>query len=227
MASGARAGSTSAPGVDRSGTCSMTTGARSPSRSPNRHVDGLADPQELARAYMDAEIPCLGYGFSPREWRSWTRPDDPIPHDVQNLVRMGVLTGAQLDEADPDVNRAVRLRLHAAASLAQATTCPQPFSIYWSIDRIRQVDWPGEWLLRCIFGDPFLPVVTFDPRWLTPGRRRPSPRGSTRSGPSTGCRSSATPSKRPVARSGRPGALPGREPHARGCWVVDLILGKS
>ena len=29
-----------------------------------RHVDGLADPQELARAYMDAEIPCLGYGFS-------------------------------------------------------------------------------------------------------------------------------------------------------------------
>ena len=138
-----------------------------------------------------------------------------------------MLTGAQLDEADPDVNRAVRLRLHAAASLAQATTCPQPFSIYWSIDRIRQVDWPGEWLLRCIFGDPFPPVVTFDPRWLNPDVVKLA----------EGIYEERAFDQMPIlgdaleeAGCHDPEILEhcrSADEHLRGCWALDLVLGKS
>ena len=60
------------------------------------------------------------------------------------------------------------------------------------------VDWPGDWLLRCVFGKPFLPPVIVDPEWLTSNvidlagviyQERAL----------TGCRSLAMPSKKPGA----------------------------
>jgi len=81
-------------------------------------------------------------------------------------------------------------------------------------------------IFRCVVGNPFRPVP-FDPRWLTPTALTlahgmyesrdftPMPvladaleeAGCEDAGVLTHCR--------------------GDGPHARGCWVVDLILGKG
>ena len=81
-------------------------------------------------------------------------------------------------------------------------------------------------LARCVFGNPFRPVAV-DPRWLTVGRAGHRPRHLR--GP--GVRPPAHPGRRPHGRRVRgragPRALPVRRAHVRGCWVVDLVLGKE
>ncbi len=81
-------------------------------------------------------------------------------------------------------------------------------------------------LVRCIFGNPFRPVA-FDPNWLTSTVR--------------GLASSAYDSREfgtlPVLADALQdagcddetvlGHLRGPGPHARGCWVLDAILGKQ
>jgi hypothetical protein len=81
-------------------------------------------------------------------------------------------------------------------------------------------------LLRCIFGNPFRPVMA-DPAWLT----------STVTALARGIYADRAFDRLPIladalqdAGCDHAGILAhcrGAGPHARGCWVVDLILGKS
>ena len=91
----------------------------------------------------------------------------------------------------------------------------------------RSVTWPGDWLLRCVFGDPFAPYVFFSPAWISPevvdlARTIYEDRAFERMPllgealKDAGCRNWDLIEH---CRS--------LHPHVRGCWVVDLALGKS
>jgi hypothetical protein len=81
-------------------------------------------------------------------------------------------------------------------------------------------------MLHCIFGNPFRPV-SFDPNWRT----------STVVALAEGVYADRAFDRLPIladaledAGCGHPDILAhcrGPGPHARGCWVVDLVLGKS
>jgi hypothetical protein len=80
--------------------------------------------------------------------------------------------------------------------------------------------------LRDIFGNPFRPV-TFDPRWLT----------ATVVALATGIYAERAFDRMPILADALEEAgcdhadilahCRGDGPHVRGCWVVDLVLGKS
>src|SRR5262249_20123157 len=132
-----------------------------------RFADSQATPEGLQRANYLAESPTFGYDFEPGFWRQWT-PDGTIPPGVHRLVEMDVLTPEQLEEAEPEVDAAVRDRLLPPSSFAEAASRRSPFGHDWWHRYIPRVPWPEEWLLRCTFGDPFLPYVFFSPAWLSP-----------------------------------------------------------
>jgi hypothetical protein len=81
-------------------------------------------------------------------------------------------------------------------------------------------------LLRCIFGNPFRPV-TFDPAWRT----------STVLQLAAGIYEERAPDRLPILADALQDAgcdsddildhCRGEGPHVRGCWVVDLVLGKE
>lgn len=83
-----------------------------------------------------------------------------------------------------------------------------------------------EKLLRCIIGNPFRPVA-FDPRW----------RSEAAVALATGIYAERAFDRMPIladaleeAGCDHPDILAhcrGPGPHARGCWVVDLVLNKS
>jgi hypothetical protein len=195
-----------------------------------RYADGNATEDELHYANWSAETPTFGHDFVPRIWKRW-HTDGPVPSDVQRLVDMGVMTSRQLEEDEPEIDRQVQNRLLAIASLAEAATCCDPFRREphhdWWHRYITLAPWPGDWLLRCVFGDPFLPFVFFSPGWLTPGivelartmydgrdfDRMPALGEALKA---SGCRNQDVLDH---CRS--------QKPHVRGCWVVDLVLGRS
>ncbi len=193
-----------------------------------RFVEGLATLEELKRANWEAECPTFQYDFEPGVWGTWECYKDSVPQSVQNLVRMGVLTPEQLLEDEPEVDPLVKQRLCAAASLAEAACSPSPFRFFSRGlgEYISLVDWPGDWLLRCVFGKPFLPRVTVDPDWLTSNvvglagmiyEERAFDRmlnlGDALE--EAGC------GNEDILKHCR-----SDKPHVRGCCVVDTVLGK-
>ena len=80
-------------------------------------------------------------------------------------------------------------------------------------------------LVRDVFGNPFRPVA-FDPGWRTDTAVALA-RGMYDARDFDRCRSWPTPSRTPGATTPTCRPLPGRTPHVRGCWVVDLVLGKG
>jgi hypothetical protein len=192
-----------------------------------RYADGIVTPEELFQARYEAECPTFGHDFEPGVWRSWECYKGSVPESVQNLVRMGVLSAEQLREDEPEVDPVVKSRLLAAATLAKAACYSSPFDSDWYQRHIPQVDWPGDWLLRCVFGKPFLPFDFLIAAWLTPNvvslaeaiydrrafDRMPMLGEALRD---AGCMNQ---DMLDHCRS--------QKPHVRGCWVVDLVLGKS
>jgi hypothetical protein len=122
-----------------------------------------------------------------------------------------------------------------AGSAARATCQPKGSwqmvaasgSAGWAIGGDPQADWPAQAdILRCIFGNPFRPVV-FDPRW----------RSEAAVTLAAGIYADRAFDRLPIladaleeAGCDHPDILThcrGPGPHARGCWVVDGVLGKE
>jgi hypothetical protein len=93
--------------------------------------------------------------------------------------------------------------------------------------RVRELRRLQAVLLRDLFGNPFRPLPAIDPSWLTPtvvaiGRRAYDERDFTAlpvladALQESGCENEV------ILGHGR-----GQRVHARGCWLVDLLLGKS
>jgi hypothetical protein len=93
-------------------------------------------------------------------------------------------------------------------------------------ENMRRVSWPGKWLIHDLFGNPFRPVAVA-PSWLTPTvvslaagiyqvrafDRLPILADALQD---SGCENDDV-----LTHCRGPG------PYVRGCWVVDLVLGKE
>ena len=92
--------------------------------------------------------------------------------------------------------------------------------------RLAASDWPGRWLSDCVFGNPFRPVVA-DPTWLKP----------TAVSIASSIYADRAFDRLPILADALEEAgcahadvlLHCRTPgeHVRGCWVVDMVLGKE
>jgi len=189
-----------------------------------RHAEGLADDDELGRANWFAESPAFGYDFEADFW--YRHPEADKTGTVSRLVAMGALAPTALTGWEWQVDEAVRGRLWAASELAYQSTADGPRDAERIADMIAAVEWPGRWLIDCVFGNPFQ-VPAFDPAWRT----------STVVALADAIYADAASDRLPfladaledagctdadVLAHGR-----GDGPHVRGCWVVDLVLGRS
>jgi hypothetical protein len=194
-------------------------------------ADGQATEQQRYQAHYSAECPTFGFDFEPRTWREWVQPGH-VPESVRRLVEMGVLSEDDLHEDEPEVDAVLKNRLIAAARLAEAATSVSPFPAvgYSALPCIPLVPWPGVWLLHCIFGNPFRPPPSvadsvrswnqntipklaqaiYDERAFD---RLPILADALED---AGCHDADI-----LGHCRQPG------PHVRGCWAVDLLLGKS
>jgi hypothetical protein len=197
-----------------------------------RFADGAATDDDLHKAEYHAE---------PAEWMLFLKepeyryfgPDRALPDYITRLIAMGILTeeayrsGAdRIEVADPDGLNRVR----AASKLAEwCVGWPMDFD-----DRLTEffnqlaerVRWPGGPLIRDLFGNPFRPV-DFDFRWRT----------ADTTGLATAIYEDRAYDRLPLLSDALMDA--GCDDadilahcrsdgfHVRGCWVVDLVLGKG
>jgi hypothetical protein len=166
-----------------------------------RYADGEATAEEAETAYEDvfrASASVFGRYRSSWDYDVLDEPDRA----------MVLANTCAMDSCDsyPDADSASR----SAAEIAQIdrTIHPQPE------------------LLRCIFGNPFRPVG-FDPAWRT----------STAVGLADAIYADRAFDRLPILADALQdagcedaailGHCRGDGPHVRGCWVVDLVLGKE
>jgi hypothetical protein len=166
----------------------------------------------------------------------------------------GSLKAAQAALAATEVGRRRKQRAAwQAAGVVAARTQQAAWEAPWDVPEAEKAGWGGPWalhkdtaraserlvqasLLRCIFGNPFRPVA-IEPAWLrwqdgtlrhlarSTYQERTLPAGTFDTGrlavladalEEAGCTDADL-----LAHCRGPG------PHARGCWPVDLILGKE
>jgi len=186
-------------------------------------ADGLASASELASQDWAAEPPTWGFDFDVDIVNDHPRYASGF---LPELVQLGALSESILSGGEWRVNEAVRDRLVAAAEIAweliQENLNLEHFS--WHIPH---VEWPGRWLIDCLFGNPFKPVQV-DPAWLSwnsgsiPAVARSiyDERAFDRLPmvanmlSDSGCRSLD------ILNHCRDDGH-----HVRGCWVLDLLLG--
>jgi hypothetical protein len=169
-------------------------------------ADGMGAVRELVE--LQAQRGALG-GFSP-EWAASNALSavlEAVPHNAAE--RAARFTG--------------EFELFLAEELNRSQRVPTPASAL----RAKEIeDQALADLLRCIFGNPFRPV-SLDPSWLT----------STVVAIAAGIYADRAFDRLPIladaledAGCDHAGILAhcrGTDPHARGCWVVDLLLGKE
>lgn len=193
-----------------------------------RFADGNAGDAELERASWSAESPTFGYEFD-RERVSYSSPMKMSV--IPRLVEIGALPAATVPGDAWQVDETIRRRLLCAAELAYycaGSDQRRKTSLDFFGRFILEVDWPGRWLFDCAFGNTFC-AVHFDPSWIEwkagiihEVAKRIYNEGTFDDLPiigdaleDAGCTS---PEILAHCRTG---------PHVRGCWVVDLILGKE
>ena len=152
-----------------------------------------------------------------------------IPSEVQKLVQMGVFTQEDLQADEPAVDPVVKRRLLAAANLAYHAGRSEVLQDPYLLRLIADLSGPAPLFLRDIFGNPFRPV-TLDHAWLRwndgaavaiaqriyDERRFQDLPILADALEEAGCTSGDI-----LEHCRGPG------PHVRGCWVVDLVLGKE
>jgi len=191
-----------------------------------RFADGEASREELDRAEWNAESPTFGYEFQQQGF-SYSSPVKTSV--VPRLVEMGLLPQSALSGGEWQVNEVARQRLLAAAELADFCASCSPREEDWGLRRISEVGWPGHWLFDCVFGNPFRPA-TINPDWLEGigGTVRRIAQGIYDGGAfehlpilADALEDAAYDNADILAHCRQPGE------HVRGCWVLDLLLGKG
>jgi hypothetical protein len=167
-----------------------------------RFADGLASPQDLNRARS------LASGSAQSAMTRVARSRRPVK--VIEHVRVARLSFAA-DAALPDHH------------IDYSMTVSEPRRVFSQDPDVRAI---GPSLIRCVFGNPFRPV-TFDPRWRT----------ADAVGLAEGIYHDRAFSRLPLLADALMDAGCDDEqvighcrsdgPHVRGCWVVDLVLGKE
>jgi hypothetical protein len=188
-----------------------------------RFADGLADRQEFSDACYLAEVPTFGCEFDEDILQ---RNPERARNVLPRLVELGALSKSVLSGGRWEVNETVRERLLVAARTAYYCGWNIIRDPEWQSQDIHKVGWPGRWLIDCVFGNPFRPIA-FDPAWRTHTAVAIAQliyddrdfgllpvladaledAGSEDADLLNHCR------------------LPGQ--HARGCWAVDMVLGRT
>ncbi len=193
-----------------------------------RFVDGQATEDELGSARWRAECPTFEHDFEPAVWRKWTKAGE-IPLTVQRLVQMGVFSEEDLQQDEPPVDPAYKEKLLTAAKLAYRAGRAHPLGDSWLLRWISRMSGPITSLIRCIFGNPVNPSP-LEPRWLQwndatipkiaasiyDERRFEDMPILADALQDAGCHDTDILDH---CRSDGP--------HARGCWVLDLLLRKE
>ena len=184
--------------------------------------DGLATADELSCAAYFAEEPTFGYDLDGESRRIYGEPTESI----RRLVAMGALPASVLARGDDVVAPDARGRLISAAWLAyRAAYTSAPIDQYF-IEYAAAGGWPCADLVRCVFGNPFrtppmspacysltvthLATTIYTDRLFD---RLPILADALEE---AGCTDTDM-----LEHCRKPGL------HVRGCWVVDLILGKE
>jgi hypothetical protein len=166
-------------------------------------------------------------------------PDDADRHavDVAERVAEGVASNAERKAAlraatgmayfalMADIGQAVNgVRVHAGLGIVRPIASPGDVQTWQAAPELLYT--PHRELLRDIFGNPFRPVA-FDPAWRT----------STAVALAKGIYADRAFDRLPILADALQDAgcenadvldhCRGLGPHARGCWVVDLVLGKA
>jgi hypothetical protein len=198
-----------------------------------RAADGLATKDELRESRYQAESPTFGYDFSVRFLRQFYS-DGNYDLGVRRLIEMRVFTEADIREADiseekPLGELSTVARLSNAAHIAYHCICQTATGIdEHQINHLsKQVEWPGAWLLREVFGNPFRPVKV-SRKWL-------HWKHGTITALARGIYEDRAFDHMPILADALEEAscqdadildhcrLANR--HVRGCWVIDMLLG--
>jgi len=183
-------------------------------------------PTTRVRPDPFTEVPTLGYSF---EADYWERLPELDRKDLRRLVELGALSASALEGGEWRVNEKVRHQLQAAAEIVYRATSPsidERRGRDWLARANEAVEWPGPWLLHCVFGNPFRPV-TLDPRSRT----------ADVLGLARGAYEDRAFDRLPLLADALMDAGCDDEqvlahcrsegPHVRGCWVVDLVLEQA
>jgi hypothetical protein len=136
-----------------------------------RMADELASETEIKGAYWGAKETTFGHDFE----EDWVR-EDFTPFDAENhrnLVRLGAISASAMSDGPWLVNDTIRDQLIAAACIAMycltSSFVPNLYPVWNPVTSIfhyaAQIDWPGRWLIDCVYGNPFR-LVRADPAWL-------------------------------------------------------------
>lgn len=202
-----------------------------------RYVEGDATHDDLGYAHYTAETPFLCWDqdistsgrFIPNEGVPF-RERDGIPGWVSRLVELGVISAGSHQLLDsPDATERRRRVLDAARLVDCCTYLDSGVTLPALVDDpppLGADDWSGGWLVRDIFGNPFQRAV-FDPSWRT----------EVVVGLARGMYEARDFGPIPVLADALEdagcadidilGHCRGPSPHVRGCWVVDLVLGRE
>jgi hypothetical protein len=192
-----------------------------------RFADGKATREELHRAEYDAEAASFGYELNNGHYSH----DHPFRKEVApRLVEMGALPESALSGGEWALDEVTERSLRGAATLAECCAFVDPASSYtWWHNHLSSVDWPGRWLVDCVFGNPFRSVA-MAPAWLTwhdgtvprmaqamyDDRAFDRLRILADALEEAGCTNADI-----LNHCRQPGE------HVRGCWVIDLLLDKN
>lgn len=196
--------------------------------SAERLADGEATDDEIRNAAWSAEVPTFGFDFEPQFIRKHMADGNYDP-GVRRLLEMGVYTEADIAGDSPLGDDQVVRRLSNAAHIAyHSFGCIREdgFSDHILEHMSALTEWPGGWLVRDIFGNPFRPVA-FSPGWRTAAAvalaesmyqardfaAMPILADALQD---AGCENEDI-----LSHCRGPG------PHVRGCWVVDLVTGRE
>jgi hypothetical protein len=201
-----------------------------------READGEASAKEVADADYYAESPTFGYHFASNFVRLY-RGDEVAGVSVGRLLAMGAYTEEDLaGEAEDLGDDPTRLRLVGLAHIVyHAFHAIEEGELYdHLLDHLSaQEGWPGGGLVREVFGDPFRPAALV-PSWLTPTvlalaeaayDERVLPSGEL--DPARLSVLADALEEAGCADDDLLGHLRSPGPHVRGCWALDLILGKA
>lgn len=200
-----------------------------------RAADGVASDDKIREASYWAETPTFGYDFDAHHTHTWN--DGP---GVQRLIQMGVYTSDDARRTKGELgDEQTRSRLLNAANIA--------YHVLYQIDNGEldrhllkhlsdQKEWPRGWLVREIAGNPFCPIsisssilawndgivvrlaqAAYDERILPAGTL-----DNTRLLILADALEEAGCTDEQILAH-----LRGGGEHYRGCWVIDLLLGKK
>jgi hypothetical protein len=192
-----------------------------------RFADGEATAEELERAEYFAESPTFGYELEEEGFVN----SSPVKMRVApRLVEMGALPEFALSGGRWLVDEVVKQRLIAAASLAERCAFRRPRKgTRWLLRCISQVEWPGRWLCDCVFGNPFRPVA-LDAAWLAWNagtvQKMAQAIYDDRAFDQLPILADALEEAGCTVRDILDHCRSGGD-HVRGCWVIDLLLGKE